>query len=102
MEIYLLHQQVEPCPIIILRISVSVSRIPSAAIRPMLAMVCSTLSFTRPSPAPKVFPSIDISCARMAASTDAAILAAQLPLAPSQTIPETLASVLVMVRPMVS
>ena len=42
------------------RISLSVSRMPSAAMRPMLAMVFSTFSFTRPSPAPKVLPSSDI------------------------------------------
>ena len=68
----------------------------------MLAIVCSTVSWIRPSPARKPRPCIAISWPRIAASTAAEILAAQLALAPSHTMPPTLPSVFETVAPICS
>ena len=68
----------------------------------MLAMVSSTVSCTMPSPARNPRPASAISHPKMAASTAAEILAAQLALAPSHTMPPTLPSVFTTVAPICS
>ena len=84
-------------PSIMFRISTSVERIPSRPIRPTLAIVSSTFSSTNPSPGWNTRCLLAICHPVSAAVTDAAIFAAQLDFAPSQTMPPAVQIVLVMV-----
>ena len=83
--------------IIMRSISTSVLFMPTLPIRPMFAIVPSTVSDTKPSPGLNTLPSKAISWAKTAASTAAAIFAAHDGFAPSHTIPPTLAKVFVIV-----
>ena len=86
-----------------LRISRSVSRMPSRAMRPTVRMVLSTPFFTMPSPEWNWFlPWVYISYPMSPASTAMAILPAQEGFAPSQTIPDRMAKVFTMVWAMTS
>ena len=85
------------------RISRSVSRMPSRAMRPTVRMVLSTPFFTMPSPEKNWFwPWVYISYPMSPASTAMAIFPAQEGLAPSQTMPERMARVFTMVWAMTS
>ena len=79
------------------RMTSSVWRMPWLATQPTAATVSSTEALTMPSPPWKDLPSIARSCAIMALSRQVAIFAAQEGFAPSQTMPEAVASVLVRV-----
>ena len=75
---------------------------PSRPMRPTLAIVSSTSSLTRPSPGLKTRFLRLMSRASSAVPTAVAILAAQEDLAPSQTMPPMVLSVLVTTPQMVS
>ena len=72
-------------------ISSSVCFMPNLAKRPTVSIVLSTPFLTRPSPPKNALPLLYIDSPMRPASTATEIFAAQLALAPSQTIPELIA-----------